>query len=41
MLFILVYLIMNKPIPCPDLSNEPVREFNDIDVSLTNSKPII
>ena len=37
MLFILVYLIMNKPIPCPDLSNEPVREFNDIDVSLTYS----
>jgi len=37
MLFILVYLIMNKPIPYPDLSNEPVREFNDIDVSLTYS----
>ncbi|MFW0716866.1 Uma2 family endonuclease [Pedobacter sp. N23S346] len=28
---------MNKPIPYPDLSNEPVREFNDIDASLTYS----
>ena len=28
---------MNKPIPYPDLSNEPVWEFNDIDASLTYS----
>ncbi|NTD99819.1 Uma2 family endonuclease [Agrobacterium tumefaciens] len=28
---------MNKPVPYPDLHNEPVREFNDIDASLTYS----
>jgi len=28
---------MKEPVPYPDLSNEPVREFNDIDASLTYS----
>jgi len=28
---------MNKVVPYPDLSNEPVREFNDIDASSTYS----
>ena len=28
---------MNKPVPYPDLHDEPVREFNDIDTSLTYS----
>ncbi|GGE42806.1 Uma2 family endonuclease [Pedobacter psychrotolerans] len=28
---------MNKPVPYPDLHDEPVREFNDIDASLTYS----
>ncbi|MFW0716867.1 Uma2 family endonuclease [Pedobacter sp. N23S346] len=28
---------MNEPIPYPDLHDEPIREFNDIDASLTYS----
>ena len=30
-------MIINKAVPYPDLSNEPVWEFNDIDASLTYS----
>ncbi|MFC3562604.1 hypothetical protein [Pedobacter jamesrossensis] len=28
---------MSEPIPYPDLHDEPVREFNEIDASLTYS----